>query len=207
MSSVAARSSILTVAVAAAAVAFVVGWVSSPTTADAASDRPPIPVVVSGPVPLPVEGAVDVTSVPAELLDELAAMSSHGLRTPVYLSGQITSSGGQTGVGTVLKQGFDDFVVPEGQQFVVEYVSLETFGQVLTGDDTYLVHLGSSDDPGQRFHVGQVRAGDSPFGFGPPSGELVSIRFQEGAQVGATLWSTVRATVNVDVSGYLEAAG
>jgi hypothetical protein len=120
-------------------------------------------------------------------------------RTPIVLLRQMPTDSAARNMwaaGTT-----EDFVVPEGKQLVLEYVSMETFSHTLSGDEIY---LGYFTNGGRRFLAGTVSAANSHFDFGPETGELIMIRYGPGATVPFTLFSNFQVLVNVGVSGYLE---
>ncbi|MPZ72049.1 MAG: hypothetical protein GEU74_02255 [Nitriliruptorales bacterium] len=148
---------------------------------------------------------VEVINPPERPVPVTGDFTSSG-RVPVVLGRQINA---ETQSGLLRDASGENFVVPEGKQLVIEYVSMETVGRALTGNERYLGFLGGA---GRRFRAGEVSAANSHFAFGPETGELVPLRFGPGQDVNFIIFSQnfpaeFNLHVNVAVSGYLDDLG
>ena len=126
------------------------------------------------------------------------------VREPIHLVQQTA-----IGVGVIISEPLqifnagEDYVVPDGKQLVIEFVSLETVGYVLAALEIYQGMILVPPEGG-RYLVGTVTGERDVGDFGADSGEQVLIRVPEGKTVSIGLRGNFTNLVNVDVSGYLE---
>lgn len=128
------------------------------------------------------------------------------INTPVALFVQI----GSEGSGAIYSKDMRDastgdvepYVVPEGKQLVIEYVSMETFSHTLVPGEVYRGMILSPF--AQRHLVGLVTSENDFGGFGAKSGQNVKIRVPGGQAVQFGLQANFSVLVNVDLTGHLE---
>ena len=162
------------------------------------------PVEVKGKVDAVISGEVDVINTPNVNVVNIPEVEVINVKEPIVLGAQIYMTGDRYADGENLQESgtTDVFVVPDNKQLVIEYVSMETAGFLLSPGQNYQGFI--SVDGYSRFLVGTVRGDQDVTQFGPDSGQMVKLRVKPGSKVFFAIFSTVNGMVNVDVSGYLE---